>query len=32
MGTIYLFGVDGTLTPARQPMGGSFRDFFCTVL
>lgn len=28
MGTIYLFDVDGTLTPARQPMDGSLQDFF----
>lgn len=32
MGTIYLFDVDGTLTPARQPMDGSLQDFFCAVL
>ncbi|MEP0520224.1 MAG: HAD-IIB family hydrolase [Hyphomicrobiales bacterium] len=28
MGIIYLFDVDGTLTPARQPMDDSFRTFF----
>lgn len=28
MGTIYLFDVDGTLTPARQPMTENFRQFF----
>lgn len=28
MKTIYLFDVDGTLTPARQPMGKQFHEFF----
>lgn len=28
MKTIYLFDVDGTLTPARQPMELGFRNFF----
>lgn len=31
MGTIYLFDVDGTLTPARQPMERSFQDFFAQI-
>lgn len=28
MKTIYLFDVDGTLTPARQPMSNDFKQFF----
>ena len=28
MSKIYMFDVDGTLTPARQPMTKAFRDFF----
>lgn len=30
MDDIYLFDVDGTLTPARQPMDGNFQKFFTT--
>ena len=28
MKKIYIFDVDGTLTPSRQPMTNEFKDFF----